>query len=566
MEGNIFLIGFSFTGKTLVGREVARQLGWPFVDTDEEIAELTGKPLQEIFQQDGEESFRQYERWALKRLQGQSNLVVATGGGAILDPGSRELMRQNGAIVCLDAQPETIYGRLQREMQTHPDLARPLLTTGDPLQRIRSLKEARQSFYALADWTVHTDHLTGSEAAEEVLRGCRFARRRSPEEHAGGGAAAASEGVAAPHFVVAAENVSYPAFVGRGLLTDLGSHMVEVGLRDKAYVVSDDSVFHSYGGQVMDSLKRAGFSADFFTVAPGEGSKTLQSAARIYDWLVSRRAERHDALVALGGGVVGDLAGFVAATFLRGMPFVQVPTTSLAMVDAAIGGKVAVNRSEAKNLVGAFYQPRLVLIDVATLDSLPSRELVAGWVETIKHAFILDPALVGLLERQAAALLKLEKDVSVEVVRRSAALKAKVVEEDPRETTGRRMILNYGHTIGHALEAATGYGRFLHGEAIAVGMMGAARLGRLLGITPQRVVARQRALLHRFGLPLKVAEVDLGAVRRAMELDKKTIGGSLRWVLLEDIGRPVIRDDVPAPLVDRVLRSLASPSAAQPRG
>ncbi|MFQ5860487.1 MAG: 3-dehydroquinate synthase, partial [Dehalococcoidia bacterium] len=286
-------------------------------------------------------------------------------------------------------------------------------------------------------------------------------------------------------------------------------------------------------------------------------SKSLEMARCIYEWLAERKAERGQAILALGGGVVGDLAGFVAATYLRGIPLVQLPTSLAAMVDAAIGGKVAVNLPAGKNLVGAFYQPRLVLADLETLSTLPRRELAEGWAEAIKAGLILDADLFDTMERHAEGLLALERGSTSEVIRRSMAIKARIVTQDEWETSGRRILLNYGHTIGHALEAATGYQQYLHGEAVSVGMMGAALLSQRLGLISAQVVQRQRQLLERFGLPLRCPGVAPRSILRAMTLDKKVRGGALQWVVLEDVGRAVVRRRVPTALVREVVHSLA---------
>ena len=253
--------------------------------------------------------------------------------------------------------------------------------------------------------------------------------------------------------------------------------------------------------------------------------------------------------------MVGDLAGFVAATFLRGLPLVQVPTSLIAMADAAIGGKVAVNHPRAKNLIGAFYQPSLVIADVSTLTTLPERELVSGWAEVIKHGFILDGEFVHFLQAHVSELLSLEAAPTIEAIQRSAMLKATVVGEDEKEQE-RRMILNYGHTIAHGLEAATGYERLLHGEAVAIGMMGAAMLSERLGLISHDIVARQAQLLEGFGLPTYCSDVDRDEVVQAMALDKKVRERAIKWVLLEGIGQTAIRDDVPQEYVVGVLNEL----------
>ena len=255
--------------------------------------------------------------------------------------------------------------------------------------------------------------------------------------------------------------------------------------------------------------------------------------------------------------MVGDLAGFVAATYTRGMRFVQVPTSIAAMMDSSIGGKTAVDLPQAKNLVGAFHQPLIVVADVSTLLTLPVREAMEGWAEAIKHGLILDAGLFETFEQHSNDLIGLEHKLTTEVIKRSMSIKAEVVSQDERETLGYRNLLNYGHTIGHALEAATEYGRLLHGEAVAIGMMGAAGIGVRMGVTPVDVLERQEEVLRRFDLPVRISDVDIERVEAAMTLDKKAEGSNLRWVLLEGVGRAVVRNDVPYDLMREVLAELA---------
>ena len=370
--------------------------------------------------------------------------------------------------------------------------------------------------------------------------------------------------------VVTHSGGSYAVLAGWGLLDDLGERLIELGIKGPVYVISDDHVFPTYGRTAQRSLQHSQIEAHCFIIPSGEPSKSLAMAEPIYQWLVERKAERGHAVVAVGGGVVGDLSGFVAATFLRGVPFVQVPTSMAAMVDASIGGKVAVNLPQGKNLVGAFYQPKLVLADVSALSTLGRRELAEGWAEAIKHGLILDAELLDVFEEHAEALMDLNvpeagdsrsdkiRDIATMVIRRSMAIKAQVVSEDERETLGRRTLLNYGHTIGHAIEAAAGYGEYMHGEAVSVGMMGAARISQGMGLIEEAVVERQRRLLERFDLPTEAPGVDPERIFQAMSLDKKTEGGSIKWVLLERVGSAVVRRDVPPQLVEEAVQSVCS--------
>jgi shikimate kinase/3-dehydroquinate synthase len=563
---NLVITGFSGTGKSLVSKEVARRLNWDFLDTDDEIVKRTGKPIAEIFRQDGEGKFRELERETIRKACQRRQTVIAIGGGAIVDPQNYELLAKRGLIVCLEAKPETIYERLFHEATCSPETeVRPLLATDNSLERIRQLKASRQPYYAKADWTIHTDGLSVSEVAEEVIRASRLLRRTDSCQLS----AFSDKDFAC---LVDTKTQSYPIFVGYGLLDKVGEKMKQAALSGTATIISDENVFSLYGSKVEGILKDAGFAVNSFVVPPGEETKNMDYAIKIYDSLVAHRTERDDIIIALGGGMVGDLAGFVAATFLRGMFWVQMPTSLVAMVDASIGGKVGINHPEGKNLIGAFYQPNLVLADPQTLTTLPQRELTSGWAEVIKHGLILDKGFFEFLETDVYRLKELDPQLLTQAIARSATIKAQVVSQDEKEREGKRTILNYGHTIAHGLEAATQYKRFLHGEAVAIGMVGAAKLSQRLGLLPSAAVERQQVLLQKFGLPTSLRaeaasqrrgrkrselKLSLAGVTKAMELDKKVREKSIRWVLLQDIGKAVIRSDVPQEDVLAVLQGLA---------
>jgi 3-dehydroquinate synthase len=565
LPARIVLTGFSGTGKSAVAPYIARELGWEVIDTDPLIEERAGKRILDIFTEQGEERFRQLEIETIREVCSRRNVVVSTGGGAVLRPVNRRAMAQGGFIVCLEARPETIFSRLRGRAGSEP-LDRPLLATENPLDRIRDLKANRQHLYALCDWTVHTDQMTPEQVAVEVIRAYQElgpavladetrveALTVEAAQTPTGTLHAVPEGASV---MVHTGSGDYPVFVGWGVLRDLGRRLREMGLSRQVYLISDEAVYHHHGVDAEKTLRESEIEFDSYVIPPGEGSKTLATASGVYDWLIERRAERGHTIVALGGGVVTDLAGFAAATFARGLPLVHVPTTVLGMVDAAIGGKVAVNHSRAKNMVGAFYQPRMVLADVATLRTLPPREFYSGWAEAIKHAFIADEAYLRFFEENAELIQKLNADAVIEAVRRSVAIKAEIVAEDEKEETGRRTVLNYGHTLAHAIESTTGYVRFRHGEADGIGMMAEGYMSVRLGMLPVEVLERQRAILERFRLPTHAEGLDRGAIEAAMALDKKVVGRKMRWVLLEAIGRPVIRDDVPPEVVTEALDSV----------
>jgi 3-dehydroquinate synthase len=326
-----------------------------------------------------------------------------------------------------------------------------------------------------------------------------------------------------------------------------------------ALVVSDAHT-RGHADAVAGGLEAAGLRAARVTLPAGEGQKSLAAAAQLYDRLIDLPADRRTLVVAVGGGVIGDLSGFVAATFARGLPLLMVPTTLLAMVDSSVGGKTAVNHPRAKNAIGAFHQPVGVWIDTATLETLPEREYRSGLAEVVKYGVILDPELFAYLEEHADAILARAPEVVRHIVARCCRLKADVVEQDERELTGLRAVLNYGHTFAHAFETAAGYGTWLHGEAVAAGMVCASRLAERRGLIPPALTERQRSLLGRFGLPVAPEPWPTAELVAAMRNDKKALAGRLRFLLPRRMGEVALYEDVPEDDVVRVLEECRRPS------
>jgi shikimate kinase/3-dehydroquinate synthase len=561
----IILTGFSGTGKTAVGPMLSGGLGWALVDTDLMVEERAGKRILDIFKESGEAAFREMENEAVREACAREKVVISTGGGAILSAENRRVLAEAGLIVCLEARPETILARLTDRADAEP-LDRPLLATDDPLSRIRELKSARAHLYALCDWTVHTDGLAVGEVADEIERAYKEKAEGLLSEP-GRIDAIASSAATAPaktlHAIpdgaacmVQTSLREYPVFVGWRQLASLGQKLRDDGIARYAYVISDETVWHHLGDEVEASLRSTEIEFDSYTIPPGEESKTLEAASDIYDWLIDHRAERGHTVIGVGGGVVTDLAGYAAATFARGIPLVHVPTSMLGQVDAAIGGKVAVNHPRAKNMIGMFYQPRFVLCDPAVMRTLPAREIRSGLAEAIKMAFLEGEDAVRFFEENAEALLKLDGEATVEAVRRSVSFKGAVVSEDEFETTGRRSILNYGHTLAHAIESTTGYVRFRHGEADGIGMMAAGQMSVALGLLDPGSLERQRELLERYGLPVGAHSLDRDRLLDAVAIDKKVQDRKVRWVLLNRIGSPVLRYDVPDDVVAAALDSV----------
>jgi len=347
---------------------------------------------------------------------------------------------------------------------------------------------------------------------------------------------------------------SYPIQIGTGLLARLGKECARLNAGTRCAIITDTNVGRRYAKLAFNSLVKAGFEPTLVIVPAGETAKSLRTVQSCYDQLAAQRLERKSFIVALGGGVVGDLAGFVAATYLRGIGFVQVPTTLLAQVDSSVGGKVGVNLKSGKNLVGAFYQPRLVLCDLDTLKTLPERELRAGLAEVIKYGIIYDSQLFARLERDLPKLLKRNPAALEAVIARCCEIKADVVSQDETES-GLRAILNFGHTIGHAIENSSGYGKYLHGEAISIGQVAAAKLSALTGLAGEDA-ERIRVLFENAGLPTKI---QLNPAKReklfaAMRLDKKVSGGEIKFVLAKRLGKVVWGQKVPQSLIEQVMQ------------
>jgi 3-dehydroquinate synthase len=348
----------------------------------------------------------------------------------------------------------------------------------------------------------------------------------------------------------------YDIFVGRGLLSDVSALVPSGAEPTRILIVTNPSVDSLYGDALRETLGPIECEVLTESVPEGEEWKTLQTVHKLYDRMVEARLDRQSLMVVLGGGVVGDLAGFAAATYMRGIPFVQVPTTLLAQVDSSIGGKVGVDHPLGKNLIGAFYQPVRVCIDPVLLASLPEEQVRNGMAEVIKYGMIADESLFALLERHSHSMPALDDTVLEDVIRRCCQIKARVVQQDVRETTGLRAILNYGHTVGHAIESATGYTRFTHGEAVSIGMVAAAKMAVAMKLISTEVEDRQRALLESAGLPTRFSDIEPGHIIEAMLTDKKAVGGRARFVVPMAIGRVVVKDNVPTEIVEQALREL----------
>lgn len=501
----VFLSGMMGTGKSTVGRALAARLGARFVDLDARIAEREGRSIAELFASRGEAAFRELEAHEAELLlASEQPAVVALGGGTVTNARTRRRLLREGLLVTLTAPA----GELIRRLEGATD--RPLLARNDAARVIAELLEERAEAYAECHGTVATQGRTPEAVAEEVERIVR----------------------AAP-IVVPLGRRTYRVEVGRGLLASLGPRLDELA-RGAVVVVTDENVREAWAAPFASSIERK--PVVLVALEPGEEHKTIASVERIWDAALDAGIDRSALVVGVGGGVVTDLAGFAASTLLRGIDVVQVPTSLLAMVDASVGGKTGFDRARGKNLVGTFHQPRLVVCDVAALDTLPEAELRAGLAEVVKAAWIDGEQAVVRLEQDAERLLAREAAALEHAVRQSVRLKAEVVASDEHES-GRRMVLNLGHTIGHAIEASRGYRGIRHGEAVALGMIAAHRVAGALGdARAGERLERTRALLIRLGLPVDLDAWIDADVLAFVGSDKKRASGKVRFVVPHEPG------------------------------
>jgi len=519
---NIILTGFMGTGKTTVGRLLAARLGRDFVDSDDLIVARAGKPVADIFRDEGEERFRAWEADAAAELAGRRGLVIATGGRLMLDAANAAALGATGPVFCLSASVGEILARV-----AVGGAARPLLAGDDAAARVAALQRQRAVGYARFR-PVDTDGRSPAAVADDIAAALAAGLRDTlTVRHPGGS-----------YEVVVGENLLPAAALAHGL----------------AVVITDSEV----GPRHAASLG----PLPVLTMPAGERHKTLDTVRALYDGLLATGLGRDGTIIGLGGGVVGDVAGFVAATYLRGIDFALCPTSLLAMVDASIGGKTGVDLPQGKNLVGAFAQPRGVLADVGTLVTLPAAEFTAGLAEVAKHGLIADPLLWQRLLMEEwhidPALLatdRLRRADLQSLLARAIRVKRDVVEADPYER-GRRAVLNLGHTFGHAIEQVSGYA-VRHGDAVAIGLAAAARLSAALEECSPSLPHVVEMTLARLGLPTHIPpSLDPAALFAAMSTDKKKLAGRLRFVLLHDIGDVFIRDDVPPAAVVGVLEEL----------
>ena len=529
---SIVLVGMMGAGKTSVGRRLAARLNLPFADADSEIEAGAQMTVPEIFERFGEPYFREGERKVVSRLLGEGQKVLATGGGSFLNAQTRARIAEKGVSIWLKPDFDVLMRRVRKRSN------RPLLQTADPAETLRRLLDERTPIYALADLTIESRDGPHESVVDSIL--LALARRVGPAGGAG----------ESPRVVdVALGARSYSVLIGEGLIAGAGERLKALSPGAACAIVTDANVAALHLPRLQESLERAGLRSVAIIVPPGEASKSYAQFANVCDGIIAAHIERRDLVVALGGGVVGDLAGFAAASVRRGLRLVQIPTTLLAQVDSSVGGKTAINSPHGKNLVGAFHQPSLVLADAGALDTLNMREYRAGYAETVKYGLIGDRDFFDWLDAHWRDVFAGGR-ARVHAIATSCAAKARVVAADETEQ-GERALLNLGHTFAHAFERLTAYDgdRLVHGEAVAIGIACAFRFSQRLGFCSGQDAVRVENHLRAVGLPTRMEQIpgfdaDPEAILAAMRQDKKVERGRLTFILARGIGQSFIAKDV----------------------
>jgi shikimate kinase / 3-dehydroquinate synthase len=527
-QRNIVITGFMGTGKSTIGQQLAAKLNRPFFDLDEQIEANFGKPIPQIFADEGEAAFRVAEAQLCSRFAQEKGIVISTGGGALVSPQNRHALAETGVLICLTASVDTILERISQESH------RPLMpgTEDERRKRIRDLLYERRHAYAAIPHQINTSNRTPEQIVASLLTTLE----------------AESEVPGMIRLPVTSPGGIYHICLGEGLLGETGNL-----LRRREFpagpvaIITNPTVADQHSAPLCEGLERAGFSPVVCLMPDGEAHKTLHTVSELYVQLIQGGLDRRSPIIALGGGVVGDTAGFVAATYLRGVPLVQIPTTLLSMVDSSVGGKTGVDLPAGKNLIGAFKQPNLVIIDPAVISTLPGAEFRAGLAEVVKHGIISAPDLFEQLEEHGPTNLS-------HLVADAVQVKIDLVEIDPYEQ-GPRAHLNLGHTFGHAIELVSDF-KVRHGEGVALGLVAATRMAAELGECNPALLTRVTNLLDRLGLPTRLAGYTADEIIAAMRHDKKRAGSTLRFIIPRRLGDVTIINDPGLEIVQRALAEI----------
>ena len=545
MNELVYLIGFSGTGKSSVARLIAQALRWSFIDMDEEIESSCGKSISEIFQTKGEKWFRDEESKLLNNISVKNKHIISTGGGVPVKDQNMNLMLKTGYVICLDASVDQIVARLSILAGKDNNLSDRPKITNLSVEDISNFKSERANIYSMANFTINTNHLTVEQVTNELLKSInKFLNKLN-----------VIEWQKIDDFCTSVENINniYPVYVGSDLYEKLPQMLKPFLIKHKVFLLADDGS-KLYMRKIQKVFELNKIKTTTLVLNSGEQSKSLENTSSIYEWLSSEHADRDDILLGIGGGMVGDISGYVAATYMRGIKFVLIPTTLLSMSDSSIGGKTAIDVNNIKNLVGSFHGPSLVVSDLLALDTLPQRQINSGWAELIKHGFIKDRELLDqMMDIKDFNYLNEEL---ISIIKKSIKIKADIVSVDENEKYGQRILLNYGHTVGHAIEASTNLNKYTHGEAVSSGMVFAAKLSNKLGLLSDDDYNFHIQILNKFNLPTDFKDINWENCFDLIKNDKKVKDGKINWVLLKSLGNSFTKNDISEDILMEIVREL----------
>ena len=543
MNELVYLIGFSGTGKSSVARLIAQALRWRFIDMDAEIESSYGKSISEIFQTKGEKWFRDEESKLLNNISVKNKHIISTGGGVPVKDQNMNLMLKTGYVICLDASVDQIVARLSILAGKDNKLSDRPKITNLSVEDISNFKSERANIYSMANFTINTNHLTVEQVTNELLKSInKFLNKLN-----------VIEWQKIDDFCTSVENINniYPVYVGSDLYEKLPQMLKPFLIKHKVFLLADDGS-KLYMRKIQKVFELNKIKTTTLVLNSGEQSKSLENTSSIYEWLSSEHADRDDILLGIGGGMVGDISGYVAATYMRGIKFVLIPTTLLSMSDSSIGGKTAIDVNNIKNLVGSFHAPSLVVSDLLALDTLPQRQINSGWAELIKHGFIKDRELLDqMMDIKDFNYLNEEL---ISIIKKSIKIKADIVSVDENEKYGQRILLNYGHTVGHAIEASTNLNKYTHGEAVSLGMVFAAKLSNKLGLLSDDDYNFHIQILNKFNLPTDFKDINWENCFDLIKNDKKVKDGKINWVLLKSLGNSFTKNDISEDILMEIVR------------
>jgi shikimate kinase/3-dehydroquinate synthase len=522
MPENIVLTGFMGSGKDSVGQKIAEKTDLSFLSMDDYIVLKEKRTINDIFDESGEKYFRKIEKETLKEIKNIKNAVIATGGGIVKDKENRKILSQIGKVVYLYTNLAAVKNRLKK------DKTRPLIKKKNNIIKIYN-ERMKKGIYESADLKIDTSEITPEQVSENILKNLKVKPQIKKQT--------------VERFIVKTESKVYPIYIGYDLL---GKNNSKINLElksDKAAIISNPLVGSLYINELEKILLEQGVKPTICIIPDGEKYKTFDTIKKIFDILLKEKMDRSASIIALGGGVVGDLAGFVASTLKRGISLIHVPTSLIAQVDSSIGGKTGFDHPLGKNMIGTFYQPDMILIDTKKLLTLPEKEFRNGLSEVIKYGIANDATLFEILEKRQKEILNRDIELLDEIVTRCVKIKKRIVEKDEKEEKGIREVLNYGHTIGHIIEALSGYSRYSHGEAVAMGMVKEAELAGGKKILGEKDFLRIKKLIGRYELPTSIPKnMKPDKMRKYVAQDKKVRKGKIRLPVPIGIGKIITRE------------------------